>query len=111
MTWQVKRSLKNTMKAAIVHSFDRPLVIEDIPVPTPGSGEIVVKLEASGLCHSDIHASRGDWPVKPKLPLIPGHEGIGIVVQAGKDVTEVNEGDRVAVPVLGYACGSCEYCV
>src|SRR5271165_4764980 len=53
----------------------------------------------------------GDWPVKPKLPLIPGHEGIGIVVQAGKDVTEVNEGDRVAVPVLGYACGSCEYCV
>jgi propanol-preferring alcohol dehydrogenase len=99
------------MKAAIVHSFDRPLVIEDIPKPTAGTGEIVVKLETSGLCHSDIHASRGDWPVKPKLPLIPGHEGIGIVVELGKDVTEVNAGDRVAVPVLGYACGSCEYCI
>ena len=99
------------MKAAIVHAFDRPLVIEDIPKPIPGNGEIVVKLETSGLCHSDIHASRGDWPVKPKLPLIPGHEGIGIVVEIGKDVTEVGEGDRVAVPVLGYACGSCEYCV
>jgi alcohol dehydrogenase, propanol-preferring len=80
------------MKAAIVHSFDRSLVIEDIPTPTPGIGEIVVKLETSGLCHSDIHASRGDWPVKPKLPLIPGHEGIGIIVELGKDVTEVNAG-------------------
>jgi alcohol dehydrogenase, propanol-preferring len=72
-----------SMKAAIVHAFDRPLVIEDIPKPIPGNGEIVVKLETSGLCHSDIHASRGDWPVKPKLPLIPGHEGIGIVVSGG----------------------------
>jgi len=99
------------MKAAIVHSFDKPLVIEDIPKPRPGTGEIVVQLETSGLCHSDIHASRGDWPVKPKLPLILGHEGIGIVVEVGKEVTEVSEGDRVAVPVLGYACGICEYCI
>jgi NADP-dependent 3-hydroxy acid dehydrogenase YdfG len=108
-----ERRLKaeETMKAAVVHSFDKPLVIEEVPKPVPGSGEIVVKLETSGLCHSDIHASRGDWPVKPKLPLIPGHEGIGIVVEVGKDVTEVKEGDRVAVPVLGYACGSCEYCI
>jgi propanol-preferring alcohol dehydrogenase len=99
------------MKAAIVHSFDKPLIIEDIPKPTAGPGEIVVQLETSGLCHSDIHASRGDWPVKPKLPLIPGHEGIGLVVEVGKEVTEVSEGDRVAVPVLGYACGTCEYCI
>ena len=100
------------MKAAIVHSFDKPLVIEDIPKPTAGTGEIVVKLETSGLCHSDIHASRGDWPVKPKLPLIPGHEGIGIVVELGKDVTEVKRREiESAVPVLGYACGSCEYCI
>ncbi|MBV8140918.1 MAG: alcohol dehydrogenase catalytic domain-containing protein, partial [Verrucomicrobia bacterium] len=67
------------MKAAIVKSFDQPLVIEDIPKPTPGPGEIVVKIETSGLCHTDIHAAHGDWPIKPKLPLIPGHEGVGIV--------------------------------
>ena len=102
---------QKTVKAAIVHSFNQPLVIEDVPKPTPGPGEIVVKIETSGLCHTDIHAAHGDWPVKPKLPLIPGHEGIGIVEEIGKDVTEVKAGDRVGIPWLGYACGSCEYCV
>lgn len=86
------------MKAAIVHSFNQPLVIEDVPKPTPGPGEIVVKMEVSGLCHTDIHAAHGDWPVKPKLPLIPGHEGIGIVEEIGKGVTEVKSGDRVGIP-------------
>ena len=98
------------MKAAIVHSFGKPLVIEDIPKPTPGPGEIVIKIETSGLCHTDIHAAHGDWPIKPKLPLIPGHEGVGIEEEIGKDVTEVKEGDRVGIPWLGYACGHCEYC-
>ncbi len=101
---------KKLMKAAIVHSFDKPLVIEDVPKPTPGSGEIIVKIETSGLCHTDIHAAHGDWPIKPKLPLIPGHEAVGIVEEIGKDVTEVKEGDRVGIPWLGYACGHCEYC-
>ena len=96
------------MKAAVVHEFKTPLRIEDIAVPTPGPGEIVVKVEASGLCHTDIHAAHGDWPVKPKLPFIPGHEGVGTVAMIGAGVTEVKEGDRVAIPWLGYACGTCD---
>lgn len=99
------------MKAAVVHSFSEPLRIEDVPKPVPGEGEIVVKIEASGLCHTDIHAAHGDWPIKPKLPFIPGHEGVGIVESVGKGVTRVKEGDRVAIPWLGYACGHCRYCV
>jgi propanol-preferring alcohol dehydrogenase len=99
------------MKAAVVHSFTQPLVIEDRPVPSPGVGEVVVRMEASGLCHTDIHAAHGDWPVKPTPPFVPGHEGVGVVVKAGPGVTRVREGDRVALPWLGYACGTCEYCV
>jgi propanol-preferring alcohol dehydrogenase len=98
------------MKAAVVRKFKTPLQIEDVPKPTPGPGEVVVKIEASGLCHTDIHACHGDWPVKPKLPLIPGHEGVGIVESAGAGVGTVKEGDRVCIPWLGYACGACEYC-
>jgi propanol-preferring alcohol dehydrogenase len=99
-----------TMKAAVVHDFHQPLRIEELPKPEPGFGEIVVKIEASGLCHTDIHAAHGDWPVKPKLPFIPGHEGVGIVESVGAGVTNVKEGDRVAIPWLGYACGDCKYC-
>ncbi len=100
-----------TMKAAVVHDFEQPLRIEELPKPEPGPGEIVVKIEASGLCHTDIHAAHGDWPVKPKLPFIPGHEGVGIVESVGLGVTNVKEGDRVAIPWLGYACGDCKYCI
>ena len=99
------------MKAAVVREFRSPLRIEEVVRPEPGLGEIVVKIEASGLCHTDIHAAHGDWPVKPRLPLIPGHEGVGIVAMVGPGVTEVREGDRVAIPWLGYACGTCRYCV
>lgn len=99
-----------TMKAAVVHDFTQPLRIEEMPKPVPGHGEVVVKIEASGLCHTDIHAAHGDWPVKPKLPFIPGHEGVGIVESIGPGVIDIKEGDRVALPWLGYACGGCEYC-
>lgn len=99
------------MKAAVVRDFRQPLVIEHRPVPTPGHGEIVVRIEASGLCHTDIHAAHGDWPIKPTLPFVPGHEGVGIVTRVGAGVTRVKEGDRVALPWLGYACGTCEFCV
>lgn len=99
------------MKAAVVYEFGKPLVIEEVQKPVPGPGQIVVKIEASGLCHTDIHAANGDWPIKPKLPLIPGHEGVGIVESTGPGVFEVKEGDRVALPWLGYSCGVCEYCV
>jgi alcohol dehydrogenase, propanol-preferring len=98
------------MRAAVVRAFDQPLVIEDRPTPTPGPGEILVRVEASGLCHTDIHAARGEWPVKPTLPFVPGHEGVGIVAAIGAGVTGVAEGDRVAVPWLGWACGACEWC-
>jgi alcohol dehydrogenase, propanol-preferring len=98
------------MRAAVCHQFGEPLVIEERPKPVPGEGEIVVKVEASGLCHTDIHACHGDWPVKPVLPLVPGHEGVGFVDAVGAGVTHLHEGDRVAVPWLHQACGRCEAC-
>jgi len=99
------------MRAAVVPSFGRPLVIEDRPVPEPGPGQVVVRMEASGLCHTDIHAANGDWPVTPTVPFIPGHEGVGIVAAVGEGVTSPRVGQRVAVPWLGYACGTCQYCL
>ena len=102
--------MAKTMKAAVVHKFGAPLVIEDVPVPTPGPGQVLVKVVASGVCHTDLHAADGDWPVKPKLPLIPGHEGVGPVVALGAGVTDIKEGDLVGVPWLHDACGQCEYC-
>jgi len=108
---QVDDKEVRTMHAAVVHDFAEPLRLEEVPIPVPGAGEIVVRIEASGLCHTDIHAAHGDWPVKPSPPFIPGHEGIGIVEEIGSGVTEVALGDRVAMPWLGYACGTCDYCV
>lgn len=98
------------MKAAVVHEFGRPLLIEEVVTPAPGPGQVLVKVETSGLCHTDIHAARGDWPVKPAPPFIPGHEGVGLVERVGEGVTRLHEGDRVAVPWLGWACGACEAC-
>ena len=98
------------MKAAVVNAFHQPLAIEDRPIPEPGTGQVVVKIEASGLCHTDIHAANGDWPVKPSPPFVPGHEGVGTVTRTGAGVTRLQEGDRVAIPWLGWACGECEYC-
>lgn len=100
-----------TMRAAVVRAFGKPPQIEEVPRPIAGPGEVVVRIEASGLCHTDIHAAHGDWPVKPKLPFTPGHEGVGVVEELGPNVTEVAVGDRVAIPWLGYACGTCDYCV
>jgi propanol-preferring alcohol dehydrogenase len=99
------------MTAAVVHSFEEPLRIEQVPKPIAGWDEIVVRIEATGLCHTDIHAAHGDWPVKPSPPFIPGHEGVGLVDSLGQGVSEVAVGDRVAIPWLGYACGTCDYCV
>jgi propanol-preferring alcohol dehydrogenase len=101
---------ERAMKAAVVTKFDQPLEIQEVPVPEPGHGEVLVKVETSGLCHTDIHAARGDWPVKPNPPFIPGHESVGIIERLGKGVRGLSEGDRVAVPWLGWACGACELC-
>jgi propanol-preferring alcohol dehydrogenase len=99
------------MRVAVVREFKQPLTIEDRPVPEPGDGQVLVKIEASGLCHTDMHAANGDWPVKPTPPFVPGHEGVGIVQRVGPGVTRVREGERVAIPWLGWACGECEYCM
>ncbi|MDQ1086863.1 MULTISPECIES: alcohol dehydrogenase AdhP [unclassified Siphonobacter] len=103
--------LPTTMKAAVVRAFGQPLTIEEMPVRRPGRNEILVKVIASGVCHTDLHAADGDWPVKPKLPLIPGHEGVGYVVALGPDVKNVKEGDAVGVPWLYSACGCCDHCI
>jgi propanol-preferring alcohol dehydrogenase len=100
-----------TMHAAIVETFGQKLVMREVPVPVPGPGQILVKTEACGVCHTDLHAAKGDWPVKPALPFIPGHEAIGLVVALGDGVTIVKTGDRVGVPWLYSACGHCEYCL
>ncbi len=103
--------MPRTMLAAVVENFGQPMVIREIDVPTPGPGQILVKTEACGVCHTDVHAADGDWPLKPKPPFVPGHEAIGRVVAIGAGVTLVREGDRVGVPWLYSACGHCEYCL
>ena len=99
------------MKSAVVRAFGQPLVIEDRPIPGPGPGQVAIRMEASGLCHTDIHAAHGDWPVTPTPPFVPGHEGVGIVYSVGEGVTSTQPGQRVAAPWLGYACGTCEHCL
>ena len=76
------------MKAAVVTDFRAPLEVQELPVPEPGPGEVLVRIETSGLCHTDIHAAHGDWPVRPHPPFIPGHEGIGRVEKLGPGVTQ-----------------------
>ncbi|MBB4016031.1 propanol-preferring alcohol dehydrogenase [Chelatococcus caeni] len=98
------------MKAAIARVFGEPLAIEEWTVPEPRPDQILVKIAATGVCHTDLHAVKGDWPVKPTLPFIPGHEGVGTVAAVGRDVKRVKEGDRVGVPWLHTACGYCPHC-
>lgn len=98
-------------RAAVVHDFHALLSVEEVPRRPLEAGQIRVEVEATGLCHTDIHAAHGDWPIKPSPPFIPGHEGVGIVRELGAGVTDVAIGDRVAMPWLGYACGTCDYCV
>lgn len=99
------------MKAAVVRAFGQPLVIEDRPRPKPGRGQVLVKIAACGVCHTDLHAAHGDWPIKPSLPFVPGHEGVGAVVELGEGVEHLKIGDRVGVPWLHTACGRCVHCL
>ena len=103
--------MPNTMKAAVVTELGQPLEILEVEKPEAREGQVVVKVEASGVCHTDLHAAQGDWPVKPSPPFIPGHEGVGVVAEVGRGVTSVKEGDRVGVPWLHSACGHCRHCV
>jgi len=104
-------AIKKSMQAAVVEKFGQPLVVREIPVPEPGPGQALVEIVASGVCHTDLHAADGDWPVKPTLPFTPGHEGAGIVVALGSGVTHLKEGDRVGIAWLHSACGYCEFCL
>jgi propanol-preferring alcohol dehydrogenase len=99
------------VRAAVVREFGAPLVLEDRPIPTPGPGDVVIQVEACGLCHTDLYAAQGDWPERPTLPFVPGHEAVGTVDALGAGVTHLRRGDRVALPSLGWACGRCAYCL
>jgi propanol-preferring alcohol dehydrogenase len=99
------------MTAAVVRQFAKPLTIEEVPIPTPGPGEILIKIVATGICHTDLHAADGDWPVKPSPPFIPGHEGAGIVAAVGAGVKLFKEGDTAGIAWLHDACGHCEHCI
>ena len=103
--------MAKTMKAAVVREFGKPLVIQEMPIPEPGPEEIQIKMEACGVCHTDLHAAEGDWPIKPTPPFIPGHEGVGFVSGVGKNVKTVKEGDRVGIVWLYSACGQCPDCL
>src|SRR5437016_842193 len=104
-------SIPKMMKAAVVDKFREPLSIREVSVPAPLPGEVLVEIVASGVCHTDLHAADGDWPVKPTAPFIPGHEGAGIVAALGAGVTHLKEGDRVGIAWLHSACGHCEFCL
>ncbi|MBI0003581.1 alcohol dehydrogenase AdhP [Bartonella sp. M0177] len=103
--------MAKTMQAAVVREFGKPLTIDEVPIPEPGEGMIQVSVQACGVCHTDLHAAHGDWPVKPNPPFIPGHEGVGYVSAVGRGVKHVKEGDRVGVPWLYTACGCCSHCL
>jgi propanol-preferring alcohol dehydrogenase len=99
-----------TMQAAVVHAFGKDLTIDNVPVPAPGPGQALVKLITSGVCHTDLHAVQGDWPVKPNPPFIPGHEGVGTVIALGEGVTDLEVGQLVGNAWLFSACGICQFC-
>lgn len=103
--------MTGTMKAAILHQLKGPLAIEQVPIPEPGHGELLIKVTACGVCHSDLHAVDGDWSPPPALPLIPGHEVAGTVAKLGPGVTGFKAGEAVGVPWLHSACGHCEFCL
>jgi len=98
------------MQAAVVKEFGKDLIIEQVPIPTPAPGQALVKLITSGVCHTDLHAVEGDWPVKPNPPFIPGHEGVGKVVALGEGVTDLEVGQLVGNAWLFSACGHCQFC-
>lgn len=106
-----KKAATGTMKAAVLHKLGGPLRIETLPIPEPGPGEILIKVVACGVCHSDLHAVDGDWTPGPVLPLIPGHEVAGTVAGFGAGVDGFKTGERVGVPWMYSACGICEFCL
>src|SRR5262245_55949358 len=103
--------MKKTMKAAVLHKIGDKLRIEQVPIPTPKRGEVLIKVTACGVCHSDLHAIDGDWTPLPTLPLIPGHEVAGHVAALGEGVADLKVGEAVGAPWMYSACGACEFCL
>ena len=101
---------ERTMKAARLHAYGEPLRLEEIPAPTPGEGEVVVRVLGAGFCHSDLHVMNGEIKIVPHFPLTLGHENAGVVAALGKGVTGLKEGDPVAV-YGAWGCGICDFCV
>jgi alcohol dehydrogenase, propanol-preferring len=102
------------MKAAVLHEFKKPLEIQDVPRPSPNADELLIQVEACGVCHSDLHLADGDWPqlaAITKRPLILGHEIVGHVIEKGASVQNMGIGDRVGVPWIHWTCGECEFCL
>ena len=101
------------MKAAVLHELRKPLAVEEVERPRPGENEVLIKVEACGVCHSDLHIVDGDWKQFggiTKIPLVPGHEVAGRVAEVGSGVRDLKPGDRVGVPWIFWTCGECEFC-
>lgn len=100
-----------TFNAAVVEKFGQEVTVKEIDLPQPGPNQALVKVLTSGICHTDLHALEGDWPVKPEPPFVPGHEGVGEVVELGPGEHDVKVGDIVGNAWLWSACGTCEFCI
>lgn len=103
-------SIPTTQKALIFETNGGPLLYKDIPVPKPKPNELLINVKYSGVCHTDLHAWKGDWPLPTKLPLVGGHEGAGVVVALGENVKGWKVGDYAGVKWLNSSCNSCEFC-
>ena len=97
------------MHAMVLNAARTPLEAVDLPSPRPGPDQVLIRVHACGVCRTDLHVVDGEL-TEPKLPLVPGHEIVGIVTEVGKNVNRFRAGDRVGVPWLGFTCGVCAYC-
>src|ERR1700677_4130192 len=99
-----------TMRAMVLEQPRHPLVLRDWPTPEPGAGQVLIQVHACAVCRTDLHVVDGELP-DPKMPVIPGHQIVGTVVETGGGVDAFKIGDRVGVPWLGWTCGECRYCL
>src|ERR1700687_4078900 len=99
----------SSMRAMVLDQPGKPLALREHPLPQPGTGEILVKVKACGVCRTDLHVVDGELPT-PKLPIVPGHEIVGRIAALGQGVSSFTVGERIGVPWLGATCGNCPYC-
>ncbi|KAF6010808.1 alcohol dehydrogenase [Brettanomyces bruxellensis] len=111
MALRLYSTIPKTQKAMVFYKNGGPLKYEDIPVPKPKPSEILINVRYSGVCHTDLHAWKGDWPLPTKLPLVGGHEGAGVVVACGSEVKNFKVGDYAGIKWLNGSCMGCEYCM